>query len=49
MDEVEYQTAIRILSGKFSIDKITYPKGKPFNLYNVPYYYAGILDKLLNN
>ena len=48
MDEVEHQTAIRIWSGKFSVDKVTSPKGKSFNLYNVPFYYAGILDKLLN-
>jgi len=48
MDEVEHRTAIRIWSGKFSIDNITTPKGKLFNLYNVPFYYAGILDKLVN-
>ncbi|MDR0546806.1 MAG: AAA family ATPase [Dysgonamonadaceae bacterium] len=48
MDEVEHQTAIRIWSGKFSVDKVITPKGKSFNLYNVPFYYAGILEKLLN-
>jgi len=48
MDEVEHQTAIRIWSGKFSVDKVTTPKGKSFNLYNVPFYYAGILESLLN-
>ena len=47
MDQVEHQTAIRIWSGKFSIDKITTPKGKWFNLYNVPFYYTGILETLL--
>ena len=49
MDEVEHQKAIRIWSGNFSIDKVKTPKGKEFELYNVPYYYAGGLDKLLNN
>ena len=48
MDEVEHQTAIRIWSGKFSVDKVTTPKGKSFNLYNVPFYYAGILETLIN-
>ena len=47
MDEVEHQTAVRIWTGKFSIDKVTTPKGKSFNLYNVPFYYAGILENLL--
>jgi predicted AAA+ superfamily ATPase len=47
MDEVEHQIAIRIWSGKYSVDKVTSPKGKPFNLYNIPYYYAGMLDKIL--
>jgi len=47
MDEVEHQTAVRIWNGKFSVDKVMTPKGKSFNLYNVPFYYAGILEKLL--
>jgi len=47
MDKVEHQTAIRIWSGKFSIDKVRTPEGKSFNLYNVPFYYAGILENLL--
>jgi predicted AAA+ superfamily ATPase len=48
MDEAEHQTAIRIWSGKFSIDKVTTPKGKPFNLYNIPFYYAGLWETILN-
>ena len=48
MDEVEHQTAIRIWSGKFSIDMVTTPNGKSFNLYNVPFYYAGVLGNLLD-
>jgi len=48
MDEVEHKTAIRIWSGKFSIDNVTTPKGKSFDLYNIPFYYAGILEKLLD-
>jgi predicted AAA+ superfamily ATPase len=48
MDEVEHQIAIRIWSGKFSIDKVATPKGKLFYLYNIPFYYAGVLENLLN-
>ena len=48
MDEVEHQTAIRIWSGNFSVDKVTTPKGKAFYLYNIPFYYAGILEFLMN-
>jgi hypothetical protein len=48
MDEVEHETAVRIWSGEMSINKVTTPKGKLFNLYNVPFYYAGILETLLN-
>jgi len=48
MDEVEHQTAIRIWSGKYSVDKVATPKGKTYNLHNIPFYYAGILDLLLN-
>jgi predicted AAA+ superfamily ATPase len=47
MDEVEHQTAIRIWSGKFSIDQVVSPKGKSFTLYNVPFYYAGVIETLL--
>jgi len=48
MDEVEHQIAIRIWSGTFSIDKVTTQKGKLFYLYNVPFYYSGVLETLLN-
>ena len=47
MDEVEHETAIRVWSGSFSIDKVVTPKGKTFNLYNVPFYYVGVLGRLL--
>jgi len=49
MDEVEHQTAIRIWSGKMSKDKVNTPKGKSFDLFNIPFYYAGVLDQLLKS
>lgn len=47
MDEVEHQIAIRIWSGKFSVDKVTTSKGKSFYLYNVPFYYSGVLETVI--
>jgi len=47
MDEVEHQIAIRIWSGKYSVDKVSTPKGKVFYLHNIPYYYAGILETMM--
>ena len=48
MDEVDHQTAIRMWSGNYSIDKVKTPKGKTFTLYNIPFYYSGIVETLLN-
>jgi predicted AAA+ superfamily ATPase len=47
MDEAEHQTAVRIWSGAYSVDRVTTLRGKSFNLYNIPFYYAGILEVLL--
>jgi predicted AAA+ superfamily ATPase len=47
MDEAEHQTAVRIWSGPCTVDRVTTLRGKSFNLYNIPFYYAGILDVLL--
>ncbi len=47
MDNVEHATAIRIWSNPFSKDKVKTVSGKEFDLYNVPFYYAGFLDKIL--
>jgi predicted AAA+ superfamily ATPase len=48
MDEVEHQTAIRIWSGEMSVNEITTFKGKSYKLLNVPFYYSGMLELLLN-
>jgi hypothetical protein len=45
--KAEHQTAIRIWAGPFSIDPVTTLRGKSFNLYNIPFYYAGVLEVLL--
>ena len=40
--------AIRIWPGKYSIDKVTTPNGKTFLLINLPFYYVGMLDRILD-
>lgn len=42
-------TAIRVWSGNYSVQdvKTPAPKNKPFRLINVPFYYVGQLDKIV--
>ena len=39
--------AIRIWPGEFSIDEVVSISGHPFRLINLPFYYVGVLDKVL--
>lgn len=39
--------AIRIWSGEFGIDDLVSPTGHSFRLINLPFYYVGVLDKVL--
>ena len=39
--------AIRIWPGEFGIDEAVSPTGHPFRLINLPFYYVGVLDKVL--
>jgi predicted AAA+ superfamily ATPase len=47
MDEAPCDIAIRVWSQPFSIDEVATQKGKKFKLINLPFYYIGILDKIL--
>lgn len=47
MDMVPHNIAIRVWSNPFSIDVITTPQGKTVKLINIPFYYVGQLDKIL--
>jgi hypothetical protein len=47
MDNTNHTTAIRIWSNAFSMDKVTTPNGKEFTLYNLPFYYVGMIGTLL--
>ena len=41
--------AIRVWPGNYAIDDVTTPSGKTFRLINLPFYYVGMIDKVLNN
>jgi len=47
MDEAPHHWAVRVWSQPFSIDDVYTPKGKKIKLINLPFYYVGILDKVL--
>ena len=47
MDATPHNVAVRVWSKPFSIDEITTPNGKKFKLINLPFYYVGVLDKVL--
>ena len=41
--------AIRVWPGNYAIDDVTTQSGKTFRLINLPFYYVGMIDKVLNN
>lgn len=41
--------AIRIWPGEYSIDDLVSPTGHEFKLINLPFYYVGILDKIISS
>ena len=49
MDECPHPWAIRVWSQRFSIDEVYTFTGKKFKLINLPFYYTGVLDKVLEN
>lgn len=48
MDEASHDFAVRVWSQPFSIDEVKTQKGKIFKLFNVPFYYVGMLKKMLD-
>ena len=48
MDEASHDIAIRIWSQSFSIDEVSTRTGKKFKLINLPFYYIGVLEDILN-
>ncbi|GHT02713.1 ATPase [Bacteroidia bacterium] len=48
MDETPHDIAVRVWSQPFSVDEVTTLKGKKFRLFNVPFYYVSVLEKILS-
>jgi predicted AAA+ superfamily ATPase len=48
MEEVPHNIAVRVWSQPFSIDEVMTQKGKKFKLINLPFYYVGVLEEILN-
>jgi predicted AAA+ superfamily ATPase len=47
IDEALCDLSVRVWSQPFSIDGLTTRKGKKFKLINLPFYYVGVLDKIV--
>ena len=47
MEQAPHTTAIRFWANPMSIDTVKTPSGKEFTLYNLPYYYASKIEKLV--
>ena len=47
MESAPHNLAVRVWSNPFSIDDVSTPSGKSFKLINLPFYYLGILEKVL--
>ena len=47
MDAAPHNLAVRVWSNPFSIDEVNTPNGKTFKLINLPFYYIGVLEKIL--
>jgi len=47
METSSENIALRFWGQPFSTDIVTTPSGKQFRLYNLPFYYAGVLDAFL--
>ena len=49
MSDAPHDLAIRVWSGRMSVDEVKESgTGKVFRLLNIPYYYVGVLDKILD-
>ena len=48
MENAPHNIAVRVWSQPFSIDEVATQSGKKFKLVNLPFYYVGVIDKILN-
>lgn len=49
MEKAPHDIAVRVWSQPFSVNQVTTPQGKEFRLINLPFYYLGILNKVLSD
>lgn len=50
MSDAPHDFAIRVWSNQMSVDEVKEPStGKVFRLLNIPYYYVGLLDKIVSS
>ena len=47
MEKAPHDMAVRFWGNPFSIDEVSTPGGKQFRLFNLPYYYAGQVEQIL--
>ena len=47
METAPHDIAVRVWSNPFSIDKVITPSGKKFKLVNIPFYYVGVLEQVI--
>lgn len=47
MEAAPHDIAVRVWTGKYSIDDVRTPSGKSFRLVNIPFYYVGQLNRIL--
>ena len=48
MEETPHDIAVRVWSQPFSVDEVSTQTGKKFKLINLPFYYIGALEEILN-
>ena len=48
MDEAPHDIAVRVWSQPLSVDEVVTFNGKKFRLINLPFYYVGVLEKVLD-
>lgn len=49
MDDAPHNIAVRVWSQPFSVDDVKTHSGKTFRLLNIPFYYVGQIEKILQN
>ena len=47
MESAPHDIAVRVWSQPYSVDEVTTKTGKKFHLINMPFYYTGVIEKVL--